>query len=141
MLIALDSNILIYFFNENPEFVDAARRLLSLVQTGEVTAVASVLVLGEIMRKGNDELCRALTSIRNLDYVSVDAEVALKAADLQQVRPSLRFVDALHIATAVVHGAQEFWTNDRHISTTVVPGLTMRALDIAAHKQRPASAF
>lgn len=128
MTIALDSNILIYFFNENPEFVDAARQIILSIQEGEAEGIASVLVLGKIMRKGDVGLYRALIGIRNLHFKPVDEVIALEAAKLQRARPGLHFVDALHIATAKVHGAHEFWTNDRTLSKVSVPGLKIKML-------------
>ena len=128
MVIALDSNILIYFFNENQEFVDAARRLVLLIQEGQVRGIGSVLVLGEIMRKGSDELYRALVGIRNLSFVPVDSDIALRAAALQRGHPALHFVDALHLATAELHGATEFWTNDQALVKVTIPGLKIKTL-------------
>ena len=128
MTIALDSNILIYFFNENPEFVEAARRIVLSIQEGDVQGIASVLVLGEIMRKGNDALYRALVGIRNLSFAPVDSGIALRAAELQRKHHSLHFVDALHLATAEAYNAAEFWTNDHALAKATIPGLKIKAL-------------
>jgi predicted nucleic acid-binding protein len=128
MTIALDSNIFIYFFNENPEFVEAARRLMLSIQSGEVRGVASVLAISEIMRKGNDDLYQALISIRNLRFVGTDEAIALRAAGLQRQYDSLRLVDALHLATAEACGAGTFWTNDRALLSLTIKDLKIQPI-------------
>lgn len=128
MLIAFDSNVLIYALNENPDYVGASRNLIARVSSGKANGVASVLALSEVMRKGSGELLIALQSIRNFRYLPVSLELALEAARIQKVHKTIRLVDAVHLATAITSGAVEFWTNDSQLLKLRLSAIKIKSL-------------
>ena len=89
------------------------------VNVGQPNGLVSVLVLSEILvypMKTNDlELAQKyetmLINSENFNLIIVNHDVAKKAAGLR-AQYNLKTPDALHLATAIVSGADAFLTND-----------------------------
>ena len=81
---ALDTNIFIYHFEENPSYVGFTEALFERIESGRVKAVTSALTLHEVLagaRKAGDDrlfsLCRDLIgTFPNLHLVPFDARIA-----------------------------------------------------------------
>lgn len=72
----------------------------------------------------------AVLSMRHIVFVPTNQEIALLAADIiRQDRLKLRNVDAIHLATAALAGAGEFWTNDRALQRIKVKDLRVKMLE------------
>lgn len=118
-VLALDTNIFIYHFEENPAYAAFTGNLFRRIESGLSRAVTSALTLHEILtgaRKVGDarlvSLYRDLVgSFPNLAIVPFDAEVADISSDLR-VRYGLRTPDAIQVATAIHQRADAFVTND-----------------------------
>jgi predicted nucleic acid-binding protein len=67
-----------------------------------------------------------LLSTRNLNVVATDVIIAIKAAELRAAH-NLKTPDALHVATAIMRGADAFLTNDAGIRR--VDEITVLVLD------------
>lgn len=112
MIEAFDADVLIYAASRDPRGVnirrtmrDSERSLGSLVLVPEV--------LGKPMRLGDIAEVESLTDLLGrLDLKPVDSEIADAAAALSAAY-GLRAADAIHLATAVVHGAHRFHTGNR----------------------------
>jgi predicted nucleic acid-binding protein len=117
--IALDTNLFIYHLEGNPAHAASTASLFGKIEAGRLSAVASVLVLHEILagvhKAGHsDEAPRyrdLLLAFPNLEFLPYDAHAASISADLR-ARYALRTPDAVHLATAIVAGADAFVTND-----------------------------
>lgn len=117
--IALDTNILIYHLEDNPAYSGFTTRLFDRIEAGRLQAIVSVLALHEILtgvhKAGYGEQApryrTLLMTFPNLAIVPFDAEIAPVSADLR-ARYALRTPDAIHVATAIVAGAEAFVTND-----------------------------
>lgn len=73
--------------------------------------------------------CEAfLGALPGLEIYPVDGKVAKEGARLR-ARYALRTPDALHLATALVHGATAFLTNDREFRKAQGCGLEILLLD------------
>lgn len=126
----LDSVAIIYFLNQSPPYIDAASEIFARVDAGELSAVASVLALAEVLvepfRSGDVERARAISAelhgYPNLRLREVDAAVAERAADLRG-RLNLRTPDAVHVATGLLEGAQWFVTNDLKLRRIQTEGI------------------
>lgn len=122
-IFALDTNIFIYHFEENPEFVSFTEDLFEKIESGRVRAVTSVLTLHEILtgaRKAGDErlvvLYRDLLgSFPNLHIIPFDADVAEISSDLR-ARYGIPTPDAIQIATAIHQKAETFISNDARLA-------------------------
>lgn len=118
-LIALDSSVWIYHFEGSGSYGRAADRVLDAVSEGRVSAVASELVLLELLvaplKKGSqdaaDEIELTLLHFPQLRLAPVTRDVLVRAAELR-ARYALRTPDAIMVATAVESGATLAVTND-----------------------------
>lgn len=92
-------------------------RALFAAKPAGVGGIGSVLLLPELlakpMREGaSDELAALVALLGRLELRGVDAAAAEVATALASAY-RLRAVDAVHLATAVVAGAERFVTNNR----------------------------
>jgi predicted nucleic acid-binding protein len=117
---AFDADVLIYAAAPDHPLGRRVRRLFpdeSSVGPGAFVGVGSVLLVPELLSKPiraghageRDELLGLLRLIelRPVDAATADLATALSA------RHALRTVDAVHLATAVLAGADRFITNNR----------------------------
>lgn len=124
----LDSNIFIYALNAHPEFAAASRAILERIEQDQ-PAVASCMVLTEVMRREKAIVLEAIEATRNLKFLAVDRVVSLEAARLLAHNgKKLKLVDAVHLATASHAGAEIFWTNDLQLKKVTVSGLSIKML-------------
>jgi predicted nucleic acid-binding protein len=122
-IVGLDTNIFIYHFEENPDYVSFTEDLFEKIESGRLRAVTSVLTLHEVLtgaRKAGDgrlvSLYRDLLgAFPNLAMMPFDADVAEISSDLR-ARRGLRTPDAIQVATAVRHKAETFITNDERLA-------------------------
>lgn len=118
-VLALDTNILIYHFEENPSYAAFTEELFERVESGRVRAITSALALHEILtgarKAGKPELVslyrNLLGSFPNLSFVPFDVTVADISSNLR-ARYGLRTPDAIQVATAIHQRADAFVTND-----------------------------
>ena len=118
-LVALDTSVWIYHFEGSPAYGRAADSLLEAITQGQIGAVASELVLLELLvaplKKGAqdvaDEIELALLHFPNLQLAPVTRAVLVRAAEIR-ARYGLRTPDAIMVATAVESGATLAVTND-----------------------------
>lgn len=97
--------------------------LLAGVQAGQWRAVTSTVTLMELTVRpwqlGRAAVAREyealLVHFPHLTVADVTRDVARRAAQLRAIY-SLRPADALQVATALVHGATVFVTNDRSLA-------------------------
>ena len=121
--IYLDSNLYIYIFEGVEMHRTRMLELLSAIDSRDVVVIASELLFTEILprpvKEGRQDLVeRYLDLIRNtprIHLVPVDRSVILRSVHLR-AEFRLRSMDALHLATALVHGCETFITNDRRLA-------------------------
>jgi predicted nucleic acid-binding protein len=114
---AFDADALIYAAAPDHPL---GRRVLGALASGvagDVPSIGSVLLVPEVLarplRRGDgSELERLTTLLAMLDLRPVDAATADLATALAS-RHRLRSMDAVHLATAVIAGADRFVTNNR----------------------------
>lgn len=121
-LVALDTSLFIYQMERHPTYLPLTRLLFQRVEQGLNSAEISVLLLTEVLtapkrvddRRLVQAYRRLFRQFPNLQVRDIDRDVAELAADLR-ARFDLRTPDALHTASAIVHGAQVFVTNDNRL--------------------------
>ena len=117
--IGLDTSVFIYHFESHPRYLPVTQALLHAVQSGQWTAVTSTVTIMEVTVRpwqlNRPAVAREyealLSHFPNLDVADVTRDVARQAAQLR-ASYRLRPADALQVATALVHGATAFITND-----------------------------
>ena len=120
--VGLDTCVLIYHIERHPVYFPLTQELLANVEAGHLTAVTSILALMEVtvrpwqLQRSDvvQDYEEILTHFPNLTLIDVNRDIASQAARLR-AQYRLRPADALHLATALVHGATAFVTNDRQL--------------------------
>ena len=118
-LVALDTSVWIYHFEGSAAYGRAADSVLEAVTEGRIGAVASELVLLELLvaplkkrvQDVADEIELTLQHFPNLQLAPVTRAVLVRAAEIR-ARYGLRTADAIMLATAVESGATLAVTND-----------------------------
>lgn len=119
-LVALDTVVWIYEFEGNPVFGPVTRPLFEEgFGTGLCRAACSLLVLGEVLVKPladsrmdiADRYRRILTTGPDLTVWPIARDVIEMAGSLR-ARYRVRMLDAIHVSSAIVNGADGFVTND-----------------------------
>lgn len=125
-MIAIDSNVFIYWLERNPEFYEASARVIKQIYSGEQTASCSAVVLTEIYG-GSNQTIEAIVKLPNLSIVPTTKEIAEMAGKLRY-SCGLKVIDAIHAASALHSGARSIITNDTSFSKKKVPGLAVTLL-------------
>ncbi|MBI2008130.1 PIN domain-containing protein [Candidatus Amesbacteria bacterium] len=131
-LLAIDSMVFIYYLDPKEERLHTASQqvieLLLKKRSQGVTSIVSVLetlspsyYLTDQDRLENYSLF--FHSIPNLKIIEVDWDVALEAARLRRENKSLRTPDSIQLATALIHKADVFITNDDRLKNLSFPNL------------------
>ena len=116
---AFDADVLIYAAAAGHPLGRRVRDLFpaeATSRTGAVAGIGSVLLIPELLSKplrdGADSEVEALAALLGrLDLRPVDEAIAQLAASLGSTH-KLRAADAVHLATAVAAGADQFITNN-----------------------------
>ena len=119
-MISYDTNVLIYALEANHELSNQARMLV--MQAESDGAVLSVLVKHEIftgralMGKDIAYATEALGSLMSTKWLNVDTDIVAMAAELtKKYGHKIKGYDAIMVATAIIGGANIFYTNDKAI--------------------------
>ena len=118
-LVYVDAAPFIYFMEKNLAYEEPLDAFFTMLSRGEVQAITSAMTLAEVLVKPYRHKLWTLAQKYELIFegtpeltlVSVDSEVGRLAAELRAAY-TLLTPDAIHMATAVVHGAEFFLTND-----------------------------
>lgn len=118
-LVALDTSVWIYHLEGSAAYGPAADNVLEAVAQGRVGAVASELVLLELLvaplKKGSqdvaDEIELMLLHFPHLQLAPVTRAVLVRAAEIR-ARYAMRTPDAIMLASAVESGATLAIAND-----------------------------
>jgi predicted nucleic acid-binding protein len=133
-LVYLDTQALIYSVETHDRYWSLLEPVWLSAQDGKFEIVSSELALLETligpMRNGDKTLEMAYESLLGSSEVRlfpVTRHVMVEAARLRASLPSLRTPDAIHAATAQLHGCALFLTND--LGYRRVPNLPLAILD------------
>lgn len=114
-MIGIDSNVFIYILEDNLEFSAPAQRAISqTVQSGKSLGV-SVLVITEILSGTNNPNALEFLEASHATQYEFTKAIAVVAGNLRRQHKGLKTADAIHIATALIHGADSFITNDKKL--------------------------
>lgn len=116
----LETSVLIYYIEEHAEFFPAVAEVVDAVDRGEKSAISSHVALFEVLSKpfelGRDDLVQRYKSLLlghpHVRIVPIGAEIAVEAARIRATYRLKKAPDALQLATAKLHGAEAFLTND-----------------------------
>jgi predicted nucleic acid-binding protein len=117
--VGLDSDCIIYFVDQNPEFDQRMTAIFQEIVSGKVSGLTSTLALTEglVVPLRNADVLLAqryrdlLLNSEDFQVLPVDAVVAEIAADIR-AKYNMRTPDAIQIATALNAGCDAFLTNN-----------------------------
>lgn len=141
MKLAIDTNLVIYFFDETSEFFDASAAIFRAVERSQLAIVASELLFAEMLAHSMDELTAEdlLIDLLNMEtghdlkFLPVSRAVLLHAAALRR-QFRLRMPDAIHVASAIEAKVPYFVTNDKALLKLRMPYLEILSMQEACKK-------
>lgn len=129
--IYLDSYLAIYLVEENAAFVGKLEAALAANADADfcISPLTEMECLILPLRLQNDLLIAKFENwFRTIESVPMESQVFHRAAKLRADFGSLKTPDALHLATAIHHNCDEFWTNDNRLNS-VAPQLVKNILN------------
>jgi predicted nucleic acid-binding protein len=123
----LDTNVFVYFLDRNPDFFAVVEAIIEAIESGLIIGYTGDAAIAEtfVSPYQTDNLALAASFkafFKTEDFLSIqphDAETFDLAAQLRAKR-GLKFIDALHYATAIRAGCKFFVTNDGGIQSSEV---------------------
>jgi predicted nucleic acid-binding protein len=121
--VLIDSNVIIYLTDSVSPYAALSRRLFEMIEFGEVSALISIISVGEVMqgplKKGLDQAALAvkdyLLNFPNLFCDPVTNKVLDIIGNDNRIQWSkLRTVDSLIIASALKNRVDKIISNDNH---------------------------
>ncbi|MDO8437355.1 MAG: type II toxin-antitoxin system VapC family toxin [Nitrosomonadaceae bacterium] len=115
----LDTNVFVYFLDHNPEFFQTAAVFIEAAESGRIIGYTGDAAVAETLVKpyqsDNVGLAASFKAFfATDDFLSIqshDADTFDLAAQLRGKR-GMKFINALHLATALKAGCKFFVTND-----------------------------
>jgi predicted nucleic acid-binding protein len=131
--VGLDMAPLIYFIEENPTYLEAAKLFFQAMDRGDLAVVTSTVTLLEVLvhplRRNNAALAAEYRDIllnSKLMTLDISSAIAEQAAQLRAVY-DIRTPDAIQLSAALHAGATHFVTND--IRLPEIPSIQILSLD------------
>lgn len=115
MITAIDTSVVVYLLENDRVYGKVARaNLVEAFKNG--TVVLSAILVAEFLSSSTAHAKALHSFLEETQCLPVTQQVAIVATDIRKKYPSLRLPDALHLATAIVHGADSFITNDTQLT-------------------------
>lgn len=134
--VALDSMVFIYVFERDRIFFRDAFSLIDSIEKGSIDGLTSLVSIIEALSslklehasEARTEIIQFFDETAHLTVFPVDRREGETAAALRRQYPSLYTPDAIQLATALVHQADVFVTNDAQLLKLKHPPLPIRSL-------------
>jgi len=129
-LIYLDSCLAIYLVEEIPTLSATLENALASTMDARfcISHLTEMECLIGPFRSGRTQLATKFEDwFQTVQTLPIDSAIFRAAARLRADFSSLRTPDALHLATAIHHKCDEFWTNDNRLNL-VAPSLIKNPL-------------
>lgn len=129
--IYLDTCIVIYFVEKHPLYSGKIEVILNSLGMSNTICFSSLVRLESSvmpLRTNDTTLQRHYrTFFRKQALLEITDECFDQAARLRADFSSLKTPDALHLATAIHHDCDEFWTNDNRLNS-IAPSMVKNVL-------------
>ena len=129
--IYLDACIVIYFVEKHAAYAAKIEALINNLGANDTLCFSPLIRLECLVMplRTNDTTLQSLfeSFFKTQKMLEMTVEIYDKAAQLRADFNSLKTPDALHLATALHHNCDEFWTNDNRLNS-VVPSLVKNIL-------------
>lgn len=118
----LDTTPLIYFLDDDIHFGLKTRQIFEEILYNDRLLLTSVLTCMEYLvhpyRTNNQAKIKACADFLNdchIPVLSINLEIATRAAQIRAAYKDFKSLDALQLATACVYGCDAFLTNDEQL--------------------------
>lgn len=118
----LDTTPLIYFLDDDIHFGLKTRQIFEEILYNDRLLLTSVLTCMEYLvhpyRTNNQAKIKACADFLNdchIPVLSINLEIATRAAQIRAAYKDFKSLDALQLATACVYGCDAFLTNDKKL--------------------------
>ena len=118
----LDTTPLIYFLDDDIHFGLKTRQIFEEILYNNRLLLTSVLTCMEYLvhpyRTNNQAKIKACADFLNdchIPVLSINLEIATRAAQIRAAYKDFKSLDALQLATACVYGCDAFLTNDKQL--------------------------
>lgn len=118
----LDTAPFIYFLEKSSLYFDQIRDFFIACKNQGILLVTSAITIEEYcvfpLSQNDNQLVSNFDFFlkgMNIEVVSVDKNIALKAAEIRANYKSFKALDALHLATAITSDCSVFVTNDKQL--------------------------
>jgi len=126
--VALDTPVLIYYFQDQAPRVDRVAPVFERINRGNLRGIISVINFAEVLagplRDGQDDLAASyhdwLRRSAGIEIVPADVDVAELAAEVRAVY-NIGLPDAIVVATARLAGCSHVVTNDSSMARVQEP--------------------
>lgn len=128
----LDSCIAIYLIEEHPQFAPYLENVISQKEdlVFAVSDLSEMECLVLPMRNSNEALVRKFqTWFEQVLVLPFEKEIFHSAARIRAGFVGLKTPDALHLAVALYHNCDEFWTNDNRLRK-IAPSIVKNILEL-----------
>jgi len=120
--IYIDTNLFIYYFENNPNFIDKVEKLFEGTTKQSTKLICSELLYLELLVLPNKENNKKIINlykdiekhIPNLSLAPITKEILIKASEIR-AEYSYRFHNLMHLATAILNNCDEFYTSDKNL--------------------------
>ncbi|HMO40421.1 MAG TPA: PIN domain-containing protein [Saprospiraceae bacterium] len=119
MKIFIDTAPFIYMAEAHPVYAERTKKFIAFAFANQDSLLTSVISLMEFsVKPERDHKTKSIAKLRstwnrlNVQMLSIDESIAQKAAKLRAKYPALKGLDSLQISAALLHGCQQFLTND-----------------------------
>lgn len=128
-LIALDSMVFIYLIEQTDPYFPICKKILHFGESGQTKIISSIISVLESLSPPkyifHPEVQREITNFfentTGLSIFPVDKQVCLEASRLRRENPGLKTPDSIQLATAIVHQANIFISNDGRLAKLDLP--------------------
>ena len=114
-MIYLDTNILIYLFENHQEYASKVAAFLDENQKNDTPLITSVISVTELTAGNQNITIDTLKLLQGLKIVPVDETIASLAGDLI-AQDKMHIGDAIHFATALSAKCNAIYTNDDYLA-------------------------
>lgn len=122
--IYIDTNLFIYFFENNPNYADKVEKLFEESINKNILLISSELLYLELsvlpIKKQNSKILKLYTDIENylpnLDLIPISKNILLKAAEIRATY-NYRSPDAIHLSTALSEKCKGFYCADKNLKS------------------------
>lgn len=124
----LDTAPFIYFLEKSSLYFDQIRDFFIECKNQSIPLVTSAVTVEEycvfpLSQDDSQAVSNFETFLRgmNVEVVSADRNIALKAAEIRAKYKGFKALDAIHLATAMASGCSAFITNDKQLRQSQEP--------------------